>query len=62
MTVGETLRKLEKSENYMLDRLTVSDEFINMVKEMMPRDYERIAEKEQSYVDMLIMFKNINVC
>jgi hypothetical protein len=61
MTVGETLRMLEKSENYMLDRIRISDEFIDMVKNMMPSDYERIAEKEDSYIGMLNMFKELNI-
>jgi hypothetical protein len=61
MTVGETLRMLEKSENYMLDRIRISDEFIDMVKNMMPSDYERIAEKEDLYIGMLNMFKDLNI-
>lgn len=59
MTVGETLRTLEKSENYILDRARISDEFIDMVKNMMPSDYERIAEKEESYNQMLAFFKTL---
>lgn len=60
MTVGETLRMLEKSENYILDRVRISDEFIDMVKNMMPSDYERIAEKEESYNQMLASFKTLS--
>lgn len=59
MTVGETLRMLEKSENYILDRVRISDEFIDMVKNMMPSDYERIAEKEELYNQMLASFKTL---
>ena len=57
MTVGETLRMLEKSENYILDRVRISDEFIDMVKNMLPSDYERIAEKEEFYLKFLSDFK-----
>lgn len=57
MTVGETLRMLEKSENYTLDRVRISDEFIDMVKNMLPSDYERIAEKEENYLKVLESFK-----
>lgn len=53
MTVGEILRMLEKSENYLLDRVRISDEFINMIKNMMPDDYERIVEKENEYINSL---------
>lgn len=49
MTVGQTIRLLEKSENYALDRINISDEFIDMVKNMLPSDYERISEKEEQY-------------
>tara|TARA_R110000765_G_scaffold8077_1_gene26456 strand:+ start:4354 stop:4545 length:192 start_codon:yes stop_codon:yes gene_type:complete len=53
MTVGETIKMLDKSENYLKDRLTISDEFINMVKTMMPYDYERIQEKEEHYLSLV---------
>ena len=59
MTVGETLRMLEKSENYTLDRVRISDEFINMVKNMLPSDYERIADKEEAYLKFLSDFKTL---
>lgn len=49
MTVGQTIRLLEKSENYALDRINISDEFIDMVKNMLPSDYERFSEKEEQY-------------
>ena len=60
MTVGETLRMLEKSENYMLDRIRISDEFIDMVKNMLPSDYERIADKEEAYLKFLYDFKTLH--
>jgi hypothetical protein len=59
MTVGETLRMLEKSENYTLDRVRISDEFINMVKNMLPSDYEKIADKEEAYLKFLSDFKTL---
>lgn len=59
MTVGETLRMLEKSENYTLDRIRISDEFIDMVKNMLPSDYERIKEKEESYLKFIADFKTL---
>ena len=58
MTVGETLRMLEKSENYTLDRVRISDEFIDMVKNMLPSDYERIVEKEEAYIKFISDFKS----
>lgn len=59
MTVGETLRMLEKSENYTLDRIRISDEFIDMVKNMLSSDYERIKEKEESYLKFIADFKTL---
>lgn len=61
MTVGETLIMLEQSENYILDRAKISDEFINMVKIMMPRDYIRIAEKEETYNQMLAFLQDVKI-
>lgn len=62
MTVKETLRLLEKSENYILERSKISDEFIEMVKTMLPYDYERIADKEKNYLEVLsILHHSINV-
>ena len=59
MTVGETLRMLEKSENYTLDRIRISDEFIDMVKNMLPSDYERISDKEDAYLKFISDFNTL---
>ena len=61
MTVGETIRLLEKSKNYPLDRINISDEFIDMVKNMLPSDYERFSKKEEQYqglISFLLSQKN----
>tara|TARA_R110000851_G_scaffold295333_1_gene450207 strand:- start:396 stop:587 length:192 start_codon:yes stop_codon:yes gene_type:complete len=58
MTVGETIKMLDKSDNYLKDRLNVSDEFIDMVKTMMPYDYERIQEKEEHYLRLVGMLRD----
>ena len=58
MTVGDTIKKLEKSENYLKDRLTVSDEFIDMVRNMKPYDYDRIKEKEEHYLRLVKTLKD----
>lgn len=57
MTVGEALKKLVTAENYTQVRMTISDEFINFVKEMLPSDYEYIEEKENNYQEMLTLLK-----
>lgn len=57
MTVGETLKKLITAENYLTERMKISDEFINLIREMLPSDYEYIQEKEEDYQKQLIFLK-----
>jgi hypothetical protein len=49
MTINENIKKLIKAENYIEVRITISDDFINFVKQMLPNDYEYIEEKEEAY-------------
>jgi len=49
MTVGENIKYLVNAENYAEVRIGYSDDFINFLREMMPRDYELIEEKEKTY-------------
>lgn len=51
MTVGERLEQLiagDQSDYFQL-RLQIGDQFIEMVKTMMPRDWKLIEEKEEEY-------------
>jgi len=57
MTTGEIITKLIKAENYFEERMKISDEFINFVKDMMPRDYEYFKEKEEAYQSLIEMMK-----
>jgi hypothetical protein len=52
-TVGEIIKRLAKTDNYLKERLTVSDGFIEFVKNFMPRYYELFAEKEEAYQTVL---------
>jgi len=52
-TVGEIARRLAGTDNYLRERMTVSDEFIDFVRENLPRDYEYFAEKEAAYQKVL---------
>ena len=52
MTVKEQLKKLKTTENYYTEKTTVSDDFIDMVKVMLPTDYEDIEEKENYYIEI----------
>jgi hypothetical protein len=59
MTVAETLKKLITAENYLTERMKVSDEFINLIRDMLPYDYEYIKEKEEDYQKQIILLKEI---
>lgn len=61
MTVGEALKKLVTAENYTQVRMTISDEFINFIKDMLPSDYEYIEEKENNYQEMLTILKEAKI-
>ena len=61
MTVGEALKKLVTAENYTQVRMTISDEFINFIKDMLPSDYEYIEEKENDYQEMLTILKEAKI-
>jgi len=49
MTIQELIKKLITVENYAEVRATVSDNFINFVKEIFPSDYEYFKDKEEAY-------------
>lgn len=57
MTVNENIKRLIKAENYTEVRITISDDFINFVKQMLPSDYEYIEEKEEAYQLLLKSIK-----
>ena len=59
MTVKEQLKTLKLAENYYTERVIVSDDFINMVKVMLPSDYEDIEEKENDYIEICKMLSEI---
>ena len=53
MTVCEHITKLVKAENYLEERLKVSDEFIDMVRTCMPSHYDYIKDKEEAYQEIV---------
>ena len=59
MTIQETLKKLITAENYAEVRVTISDDFISFVKEMLPSDYDYISEKEEGYQLLLQFLKDV---
>jgi hypothetical protein len=59
MTVQETLKKLITAEYYAQVRVTISDDFISFVKEMLPADYDYISEKEEAYQQLLQFLKDV---
>jgi hypothetical protein len=52
MKVKEVVKKLIATDNYLSIRLTVSDDFIEFIKEMLPSDYEYFKEKEEAYQEL----------
>jgi len=62
MTIGETVKRLITAEIYTEVRMTISDEFIHFVEEMLPEDYKYFAEKEQAFQDMVKMLKSNGIC
>lgn len=61
MTTGEIIKMLINAESYIKVRCTISDEFIDFVREMLPSDYDLIAEKEQAYQDFLKSYSSGDV-
>ena len=49
MTIGEIIKTLVKTENYLEERMKIGDQIVNFIKEMMPHDYDLFKEKEESY-------------
>jgi hypothetical protein len=58
MTIEETLKKLITAEHYAEVRITVPDNLISFIKEMLPDDYGYIEAKEKSYQEVLTILKN----
>lgn len=45
MTLGEIIKKLVLSENYLIVRGNVSDEIISFIETTLPHDYGLLREK-----------------
>ena len=57
MTLGEIIKKLVLSENYLIARSNVSDEIISFIETTRPRDYELLREKEEEYQRIISVLK-----
>ena len=57
-TIGETIKTLVKTNDYLSERSKVSDETIRFIKEMLPFDYELIKEKENNYQELIKLIKH----
>ena len=57
MTLGEIIKKLVLSENYLIVRGNVSDELISFIEATRPRDYELLREKEDEYQRIISVLK-----
>ena len=60
MTAGEIMKSLIMADDYNEVRVNVSDEFINMAKNMLG-DFKYIEEKEEKYQELIkIVRSNIH--
>lgn len=57
MTIGEIIKKLVLSENYLIARSNVSDEIISFIETTLPHDYGLIKEKEDEYQRIISVLK-----
>ena len=57
MTLGEIIKELVLSENYLIARSNVSDEIISFIETTLPRDYELLREKEEEYQRIISVLK-----
>lgn len=61
MTTGEIIKELIQAENYTKVRVTISDDFINFMKAMLPSDYDYIKEKEEAYQNLIKILNDVNL-
>lgn len=59
MTIGEIIKTLVKTDNYLEERMKISDETINLIRDMMPRDYDYFKDREEAYQSLIEMMKNV---
>jgi hypothetical protein len=59
MTVGEIINSLITAENYAEIRMTIDDNFILFIKDMMPGDYELLKQKEERYQALVKLLNKI---
>lgn len=57
MNVGETIENLITTDNYLNERIKLSDEFIEMMKFMFSEKYKLIEEKEENFQKVITNFK-----
>jgi hypothetical protein len=57
MTLGEIIKKLVLSENYLIVRSNVSDEIISFIETTRPHDYGLLKEKEDEYQRIISVLK-----
>ena len=59
MKVKEIIRQLVEAENYVQARLTVCDDFIEVVKDHMPVYWDLIKDKEEAYQALAKLFAHL---
>jgi hypothetical protein len=59
MTVGEIINRLITAENYAEIRMTIDDNLILFIKDMMPSDYGLLKQKEERYQALVKLLNKI---
>ena len=57
MTLGEVIKKLILSENYLIERSNVSDDMISFIETLRPHDYDLLKEREEEYQRIISVLK-----
>tara|TARA_R110001592_G_scaffold296913_1_gene567381 strand:- start:1076 stop:1279 length:204 start_codon:yes stop_codon:yes gene_type:complete len=58
MTIGDIIKKLVKTDEYFAERGKISDDTIDMIRTIMPFEYELFQEKENDYQEFISNLKN----
>lgn len=58
MRIGDIIKTLVKTDEYFTERGKISDDTIDMIRTIMPFDYELFQEKEESYQEFILNLRN----
>jgi hypothetical protein len=59
MNVSKIINNLTSSDNYIKDRNKLTSDFINVIRDNYPDDYEKIKVKEEKYLEAMSLLKEL---